>query len=120
MATSDAELNIASELYSTETIRQRATNVLLAVENGHSGSFTINRDALPAACELVIDVTRRHYPDLRVPYHSRWRHFEFEGTDLSQASLTESSDRLASEIELVVISVLLDAGAGKDLSLIHI
>ena len=29
----------------------------------------------------VADVTRAHYPDLAIPYHSRWRHFEAGGVD---------------------------------------
>ena len=30
---------------------------------------------------MVAAVTRRRYPDLGVPYHSRWRHFETGGID---------------------------------------
>ena len=37
--------------------------------------------ALTAAAAEVADVTRRRYPDLAVPYHSRWRHFEAGGID---------------------------------------
>ena len=30
---------------------------------------------MPAAIDYLIDITRRNYPTLDVPYHSRWRHF---------------------------------------------
>ena len=54
-----------------------------------------------------------------MPYHSRWRHFEVNGTDLSESLLDNTENRLAAEIELVVISVLLDAGAGREWSYMH-
>ena len=30
---------------------------------------------------LSLETTRAAYPALDVPFHSRWRHFEFQGTD---------------------------------------
>ena len=35
----------------------------------------------PRPLTLVADVTRRRYPDLQIPFHSRWRHFEAGGVD---------------------------------------
>ena len=64
-------------------------------------------------------MTRTRYPDLEIPYHSRWRHFEAGGVDRK----AELDDRLAeldtpararAMIDLAVVSVLLDAGAGPD------
>lgn len=58
-----------------------------------------------------------HYPDLDIPFHSRWRHFQAGGVDrfeLLSPSLRASSreDIARSRMDLVVTSVLLDAGAG--------
>ena len=38
-------------------------------------------DALDGAAAAVADVTRTNYPDLAIPYHSRWRHFAAGGVD---------------------------------------
>jgi hypothetical protein len=57
---------------------------------------------------LVAQVTRARYPDLAIPYHSRWRHFEAGGVD-RRALLP---DDVHAHVDLAVISVLLDAGAG--------
>ncbi len=65
-----------------------------------------------------MQVTRENYPDLQVPYHSRWRHFMVNGVDhwarLRHAHPQLTGDELArTGIDLAVVSVLLDAGAGE-------
>jgi hypothetical protein len=67
-------------------------------------------------------VIRDRYPDLQVPIHSRWRHFEAGGLDrwrvLARAhGLEDASSRIErarAAIDLVIPSVLLDAGAGAE------
>jgi hypothetical protein len=66
----------------------------------------------------VAQVVRERYPRLKVPVHSRWRHFVFGGRDLWQPLRSEaqwhSADAEArSAFDLVITSVLLDAGAGS-------
>ena len=79
--------------------------------------FRIDLDRLDDAVDLVAATTRKNYPTLDVPFHSRWRHFVANG----DRSLAEDrcSDRLAdpvararAEFDLAIVSVLLDAGAG--------
>jgi hypothetical protein len=65
----------------------------------------------------VAALTRQRFPDLRVPPHSRWRHFEAGGVDRAaqlRARLQgrSSEDIARAHIDLAVVSVLLDAGAG--------
>ncbi len=57
------------------------------------------------------------YPALDIPYHSRWRHFSTGGVDrwgaLAGRLAGAPPDEVARvRIDLVVVSVLLDAGAG--------
>ena len=90
-----------------------------SVERGRSPFFEWNAKALPGAALYVADTIRHDYPDLDVPYHSRWRHFEAGNVDRWQAMRTELFAADALEIarvatDLVVPSVLLDAGAGPD------
>lgn len=110
-------------LLSTGAIRARCANILRAVAEGRSNWFEVCREQLPQCADEVVVVTRRNYPDLHVPYHSRWRHFEAGGIDRLpwlHARLGETiglADHAAvarAEIDLAVVSVLLDAGAGAD------
>ncbi|MEO8754313.1 MAG: URC4/urg3 family protein [Casimicrobiaceae bacterium] len=104
----------AAALKSAAAIRERCGNIAAAVTAGNSRHFHIDRTRIPAAAERVADVTRRRYPDLAIPYHSRWRHFEAGGRD-RRAELDRplpAADRARMEIDLTVVSVLLDAGAG--------
>jgi hypothetical protein len=104
-------------LLSTATIRERCGNIAAAVTAGRSRFFAIDRASLTKAAARAADVTRRRYPDLAIPYHSRWRHFEAGGLDRRGELERALSDRAPAEraraqIDLAVISVLLDAGAG--------
>ncbi len=99
------------------TIRARCAAVTRAVEEGRSGWFKIDRSALPAVAHEVATLTRERFPDLKIPYHSRWRHFEAGGVDrkgeLDALLAGRSPDDMArARIDLTVVSVLLDAGAG--------
>ncbi|HWN70720.1 MAG TPA: URC4/urg3 family protein [Haliangium sp.] len=104
-------------LRSPEAIRGRAARVLQAGIDGELRHFAVHMDRLDAAAAYVVDVIRANYPDLRIPYHSRWGHFAVGGVDrlaaveraLAGASAEERGRTL---YDLVVTSVLLDAGAG--------
>ncbi|MBC2638066.1 MULTISPECIES: URC4/urg3 family protein [unclassified Rhodococcus (in: high G+C Gram-positive bacteria)] len=109
----------AAALRSTTAVRERARQLLGRARQGESRWFTVHDDALPTAAEEVVDVTRVRYPDLKIPFHSRWRHFEAGGVD-RKAELDErlkaqdTAARARAMIDLAVVSVLLDAGAGPD------
>jgi hypothetical protein len=103
----------AAALRSTTAVRERARHLLERARSGDSAWFSVADDALSAAATEVAEVTRNRYPDLRIPYHSRWRHFEAGGIDrVAEFRALEGSDRARAMIDLAVVSVLLDAGAG--------
>jgi hypothetical protein len=105
-----------NELFSTQTTRSRARALLARVRAAQSAHFTVHDDALPSVASLVAQTTRSRYPDLKIPYHSRWRHFEAGGVNrrawLDELKAGASNDAVTL-IDLVVVSVLLDAGAGS-------
>ncbi|NJL87294.1 MAG: URC4/urg3 family protein [Leptolyngbyaceae cyanobacterium SM1_1_3] len=79
--------------------------------------FRVRLDQLEPTAAFVLEVTRQQYPDLNVPFHSRWRHFEVEGRSRSDSLIAGMSEATALEkaqmqFDLAVVSVLLDAGAG--------
>jgi Protein of unknown function (DUF1688) len=114
----------AAALKSAVTIRERCRNIAAAVTAGQSHHFRIDRTRLDDTAAMVAAVTRRRYPDLGVPCHSRWRHFETGGIDrkaeLDRALAGRSAaDRARAHIDLSVASVLLDAGAGAAWSFVE-
>jgi len=109
----------ATVLRTTAAIRERAAALLARARRGESQWFRIaGSDVLEDAARTVAEVTRERYPWDTIPYHSRWRHFEAGGVDrLKQLDEllgkgVDARQRASAHIDLVLVSVLLDAGAG--------
>ena len=107
-----------AELRRAATVRERCANILATGLGGGLAHFRIDLDRLPDVAAFVAAVTRRRYPELAIPYHSRWRHLDAGGvsrTATLRAALADVSpdERARIRIDLVVTSVLLDAGAGE-------
>lgn len=96
------------------TIRARCHGLLALAEEGRLLGFTLHPERLDAAAEATVETVRETYPDLAIPYHARWRHFAAGGRDRwgALAATLPAQDRLGARIDLCVVSVLLDAGAG--------
>lgn len=105
-----------ARLLSAAAVRARAQAMLDTARAGGLAHFTVDEAKLAAVAELVITLTREHYPDLHVPYHSRWRHFELADHDRFEEQYDEFAltgvERARARVELAIVSVLLDAGAG--------
>jgi hypothetical protein len=110
----------ATPLLSARAVRARSHAVLDHVAAGRSLHWRWEPSRLAQTVAAVVETTRASYPDLRVPVHSRWRHFEAGGVDrwaalADAAGLAGEAQRLERarvRIDLVIPSVLLDAGAG--------
>jgi len=103
-------------IMSTRAVRDRANRMLELARSGGT-HFAVDTDKLGPAADLVVQVIKRQYPTLDVPYHSRWRHFVGD----QGALLGRLKERLAeipkaeagrAMLDLIIVSVLLDAGAG--------
>jgi hypothetical protein len=105
-------------LMSPLAVVERCTNIFEAGRTGDLEHFRVVEDRLGEATGYVARTIEARYPDLAVPPHSRWRHFEVDGRDLWQelaGGLGEDARGLARiRFDLAVTSVLLDAGAGPD------
>ncbi|WGD30142.1 URC4/urg3 family protein [Ancylobacter sp. WKF20] len=104
-------------LRSPAAVRARCHSVLDHVLAGHSPHFTVDEGALAEVADYVAEVTRADYPTLDIPYHSRWRHFAAGGVDRwaaleAELGAIEPAERARIMIDLAMVSVLLDAGAG--------
>jgi len=116
------EINLKPEqidyLLSTKAIRERARKIVELTEN-NQGAFTLHTEKLPDVVQYVLTVIRKNYPDLKIPFHSRWGHFRAGQIDRSaqfreMLSGLEPLEKARTQLDLVITSVLLDAGAGAD------
>ncbi len=107
----------AMSLLSADAVRQRAHRLLAIGVGDRLAHFRIDLARLDAAADLVAETTRKAYPGLEVPFHSRWRHFVVGGQDRWAATesampLRDRFERARAQFDLAITSVLLDAGAG--------
>jgi hypothetical protein len=107
-----------AHLRSPAAIRERCGKVLEQGLDGGLAHFAIRLDRLPSVVERVVEVTRRTYPGLDIPYHSRWSHFCAGGIDRvaewnEKVAVGDTDERARCDVDLTVVSVLLDAGAGS-------
>lgn len=104
------------ELFTPRRIRTQAKKLFELTTQGKT-HFKYNADQLMPTVQFVLKVIRDQYPDLNIPFHSRWGHFRAGGRDrnqelLKKMSATDSLEKARSQLDLVITSVLLDAGAG--------
>jgi hypothetical protein len=115
-AVNDVETAVAY-LRSPLAIRARCETILDAGLAGRLAHFAIDLHALPAVVDEVVAVTHAQYPTLAIPVHGRINHFRAAGVD-RVASLDgrllalRPDERARAWADLIVVSVLLDAGAG--------
>ena len=118
MSASPSEQAEYEYLQTPRAIRERSEQVFEAARAGELEHWRLDEAKLPAVAARVAALTSWNYPDLtRIPYHGRYRHFDVGGVP-RLAQFTEkiahfsAQEQLAARFELVITSVLLDAGAG--------
>jgi hypothetical protein len=72
----------ARSLLSAAAVRRAARRVFNLALDSALEDWTVNMDRLPLTADFVAKVVRERYPNLRPPFHARWRHFVFGGRDL--------------------------------------
>jgi Protein of unknown function (DUF1688) len=104
---------------STQTIRDRCHQLYQIGLKGGLPHFRIKKEKISAVANFVMQVTKENYPDGNIPYHSRWGHFQVGGQDRISWLRTHCDPTRRDELskcrmfyDLVVPSILLDAGAG--------
>jgi len=108
-------------LFTSKAVRDRCQQIYAMIASGKSEHFQLNENLIDPCADYVVEVIKKNYPTLEIPFHSRWRHFSFGGVDrlypLNKMMEDEDEqERARSYFDLVISSVLLDAGAGPDWS----
>ncbi len=97
-------------------VRESAGRILDATHAGLT-HFAFHPELLESTCDYVMRVIQENYPDLRIPFHSRWGHFRVGGVDReiwyrARFPSVDPIEYARLQVDLVIPSVLLDAGAG--------
>jgi len=114
---SDLEQAAIAYLQSPQAIRDRCQALFQLAQQDRLSHFRVNLERLDPAADYVLQVIEANYPDWHVPFHSRWRHFNGGGCDrlselAQQLAPLAPLERARAYYDLVIPSVLLDAGAG--------
>lgn len=99
---------------SPQAIRERCQQIYQLALNDRLKNFKLDLSKLGAVCDFVVEIIKRDYPDLKIPYHGRNAHFESRQLETLERKLASFSplERARSKFDLILVSVLLDAGAG--------
>jgi hypothetical protein len=111
------ETSAALSLLSAKAVRERAHRMLAIGLDDRLPNFRIHLDRMDSSVDLVLKVTREAYPSFKIPFHSRWRHFVMNGDNrwaaiVDQTKWPDRAARARAELDLAIVSVFLDAGAG--------
>lgn len=112
----DLSKNDIDYLLSPISIRETTKKIWDRAVQGET-HFNINEDKIPGCADYVLSVIKENYPNYDIPFHSRWGHFKAAGRDrekeLEEKIVTKDPLEVARiKLDLVICSVLLDAGAG--------
>lgn len=106
-------------LLRSETVREKSLKIYDRALNGHT-HFNVHLDKLEETAEFVVSVIKKNYPTLKIPIHSRLGHFNAKRDRIAEMieqfkGETKDQKEVARRFfDLVVVSVLLDAGAGPE------
>jgi len=108
-------VDIVAQLRTLPMVRERCGQIFDLAEDGKTRHFALHMDRLDACANVVVQTIQRRFPDLNIPSHSRWRHFNAQVLGDLVASWTnlDPIEVARRKLDLVTVSVLLDAGAGE-------
>ena len=103
-------------ILSPVAIRERSRLIFDMAIQGMT-QFKVNWDKMDETCDFVLQVIREKYPDFNIPFHSRNGHLNAGNIDrLGELERllgpVDDIELAKTKIDLIVVSVLLDAGAG--------
>ncbi|MBK8202879.1 MAG: DUF1688 family protein [Bdellovibrionales bacterium] len=105
------------EIFAPSRIRSQSLRLQKYCVSG-KGHFAICEEVIPEIVAYVNQVIEFRYPNGQIPYHSRFSHFQVGGVDRlayleKNLNGLDRLEKVRAKIDLVMVSVLLDAGAGS-------
>ena len=115
----DPEKHPTAYLRSIHAVRERSRIVLQKAKANKLNHFDVDLLKFDDTADYVVSIIKRDFDDYSsIPPHGRWQHFEVGGrpriTQLLQSWSTtvDNQERTRRLVDLFMVSVLLDAGAG--------
>ncbi|KAL1873217.1 hypothetical protein Daus18300_004037 [Diaporthe australafricana] len=119
----DPDLDPAGYLRNLASVRERCRVITTKAVKNELRHFDVDMRKFPEVVSFVASIVRRDYdaPFTSIPAHGRHQHFCVGGRDriahlLSTWENVESTEKCRRLIDLFLVSVLLDAGAGTQWS----
>lgn len=117
----DPSLDPAVYLRSVYAIRARTQLVYQRAKRNQLRHFTVDGSKFGETAAYIVSIIKRDFaPDYRsIPAHGRWQHFEAGGRPRVEQLLAswsaeiDAQERTRRLLDLFLVSVLLDAGAGS-------
>jgi hypothetical protein len=111
-------------LRSIHSVRERSRIVLMRAKSDSLNHFKVDMSKFQETADYVVSIIKRDFAGdyENIPPHGRWQHFEVGGrprvTQLLQSwpTTVDNQERTRRLIDLFLVSVLLDAGAGTSWS----
>ncbi|MEO0867822.1 MAG: URC4/urg3 family protein [Cyanobacteria bacterium J06642_11] len=107
-------------LQTPQAIRDRTRQLFDLAQANQLEHFTCDLSQLDTVANYVVETTQQLYPEFDVPFHSRWRHFGLERlspplvpTEGGENAPDLNTTCAKAQLDLAIVSVLLDAGAGS-------
>merc|ERR1719181_99089 len=95
-------------------VRQQCNRVYDLAKQDGLEHFKLDESKIAKAVQVTEETIRKAYPDLKVPYHSRLRHFESAAmAQMMEGWRCDKVEKARRMVDLLTVSVLLDAGAGS-------
>ena len=69
-------------IFSTESIREGARKIFQETISGNT-HFHYHQEKISSTVDFVMETIRENYPDMKIPFHSRWGHFRAGNVDRS-------------------------------------
>ncbi|TKA24594.1 hypothetical protein B0A50_06354 [Salinomyces thailandicus] len=115
----DPNVDPAGYLRSIYAVRERSKFVLDKAKRNQLRHFTVDMSKFSDTANYVVAIIKRDFDDYSsIPPHGRWQHFEVGGRPrvdqlmASWPSTVDAQERTRRLLDLFLVSVLLDAGAG--------
>ncbi len=107
-------------LLSPQAIRDKTQIIYKMAQKGGT-HFDLHPEKLDEVTDYVLEVIKDNYPTYEIPFHSRWGHFRAGGVDREKQfdhliTGFDAREKAKAKIDLALVSVLLDAGAGNEWS----
>ena len=107
----------ARRLLCAAAVRERANHLFDLALMERLEHFRVDLTRLDPVADYVVRLIRSEHPTLEVPPHARWRNFEVGGIDrwgslAGSRDWTDAREFGRAAVDLAMVSVLIDAGAG--------